>query len=268
MRIVRVRHNSKAFYASIGDDGYFTSLQHGAGSAVLSPDEVSLLPLVAPSKIICVGLNFRDHAKELNMPLPTEPAFFLKPPSSLLSNGQNILIPRGVGQVDYEAELAVVIGQHCRNVTPTQAADFVFGYTCANDVTARDLQKGEQMFGRCKGFDTFCPLGPWIETDMPPKNAGIRTLINGQVRQQGKISDMIASPLELVSAISRVMTLTPGDVILTGTPRGVGPICPGDTVRIEIDKVGELMSGVEWDDPALKADRESGFSNSGMYRLQ
>lgn len=266
MRIVRVRHNTKAFYASIGEDGRFTNLQQGANQTALDPSDVSLLPLVAPSKIICVGLNFRDHAKELNMPLPAEPPFFLKPPSSLLSNGQTILIPHGVGQVDYEAELAVVMGQHCRNVTPTQAADFVFGYSCANDVTARDLQKNERMFGRCKGYDTFCPIGPWIETEMPSKKSAIRTLINGVLRQQGTLADMIAQPLELVSAISHVMSLNPGDVILTGTPRGVGPILPGDTVQVEIDNVGVLLNGVAWDDPALNAD--SGFARSGTHRLQ
>lgn len=249
MRIICVRHNGRAFYAAMGEDNTLTCLQHNLGySEPLPMTEVSLLPLVAPSKIICVGLNFRDHAAELDMPLSAEPSFFLKPPSSLLGNGQTIRLPRNVGRIDYEAELAVIMGQHCRNVTPAQARDYVFGYTCANDVTARDLQKNERMFGRCKGYDTFCPLGPWIETELPPENATVRAVVNGEVRQEGVLADMIVPPLELVSYLSGIMSLTPGDVILTGTPRGVGPIAPGDTVQIEVQNVGVLFNSVEWDD--------------------
>jgi len=253
MRIIRVSHKGRAFYASLAEDGALTCLQPGADFPKnLHMEEVELMPLVAPSKIICVGLNFRDHAAELNMPLPAEPTYFLKPPSSLLSNGQIILLPHGVGQVDYEAELAIVIGQICRNITPEEAAGCVFGYTCANDVTARTLQKTSPMFGRCKGYDTFCPLGPWIETELPPPDAGVRTVINGNIRQSGTLKDMIVPPLELVSIISRVMTLIPGDVILTGTPKGVGPLEAGDTVQIEVDGVGTLMNSVEWDDAATQ----------------
>lgn len=249
MRIIRVRHNGRAFYASLGEEGALTCLQHDLGyNEPLSMAEVSLLPLVAPSKIICVGLNFRDHAEEIGMPLSAEPSFFLKPPSSLLGNGQTILMPQGVGRIDYEAELAVIMGQHCRNVSPAQAGEYVFGYTCANDVTARDLQKNERMFGRCKGYDTFCPLGPWIETELPPEDAAVRTVINGEVRQQGVLRDMIVPPLALVSYLSGIMSLTPGDVILTGTPKGVGPIAAGDTVQIEVEHVGVLFNNVEWDD--------------------
>lgn len=250
MRIIRVRHNGRAFYASLGDDNMLTCLQRNLGyDEPLPMTEVSLMPLVAPSKIICVGLNFCDHAAELDMPLSAEPSFFLKPPSSLLGNGQTILLPRDVGRVDYEAELAIIIGQHCRNATPEQAAGYIFGYTCANDVTARDLQKGERMFGRCKGYDTFCPLGPWIETELPPEDTGVRAVVNGEVRQEGLLRDMIAKPLELVAYLSGIMSLTPGDVILTGTPKGVGPLAAGDTVQIEVDNVGVLFNSVEWDDP-------------------
>lgn len=263
MRIIRVRHNGRAFYASLGADNLLTCLQHNLGyHEPLSMTEVSLMPLVAPSKIVAVGLNFRDHAAELDMPLSAEPSFFLKPPSSLLGNGQTILLPRDVGRIDYEAELAVIMGQHCRNVTPEQASEYVFGYTCANDVTARDMQRGERMFGRCKGYDTFCPLGPWIETELPPEDSAVRAVVNGEVRQQGVLRDMIAKPLELVSYLSRIMSLTPGDVILTGTPRGVGPITPGDTVQIEVENVGILFNSVEWDDPGFVGGEAS------VHRLQ
>lgn len=263
MRIIRVRHNGRAFYASLGEDNMLTCLQRNLGyDKPLSMADVSLMPLVAPSKILCVGLNFREHAAELDMPLSAEPSFFLKPPSSLLGNGQTIVLPRDAGRIDYEAELAVIIGQHCRNITPEQAAGSVFGYTCANDVTARDLQQGERMFGRCKGYDTFCPLGPWIETEMPPEESAVRALVNGEVVQQGVLRDMIAKPLELVSYLSRIMSLTPGDVILTGTPRGVGPIAPGDTVQIEVEHVGMLFNSVEWDEPAFAG------SDASVHRLQ
>ena len=263
MRIIRVRHNGRAFYASLGEGDTLTCLQRNLGyTEPLSMTEVSLMPLVAPSKIICVGLNFRDHAAEIDMPLSAEPSFFLKPPSSLIGNGQTIRLPRNVGRIDYEAELAVVMGQRCRHVTPEQAAGYVFGYTCANDVTARDLQRGERMFGRCKGYETFCPLGPWIETTMPPEDSAVRTLVNGEVRQRGVLRDMIAAPLELVSYLSGIMSLNPGDVILTGTPRGVGPMTAGDTVRIEVENVGALSNTVEWDIPGF-AEGEA-----PAYRLQ
>ena len=264
MRIIRVRHNGRVFYASLGEDHMLTCLQRNLGYAEPLPmSEVSLMPLVAPSKISCVGLNFRDHAAEIDMPLSAEPSFFLKPPSSLLGNGQTILLPRNVGRIDYEAELAVIIGQHCRHVSPEQAAGYVFGYTCANDVTARDLQQGERMFGRCKGYDTFCPLGPWIETGMPPEDSAVRAVVNGEVRQQGILRDMIANPLELISYLSGIMSLTPGDVILTGTPKGVGPIAPGDTVQIEVENVGVLFNSVDRED-------ESDFTDGDapVYRLQ
>lgn len=255
MRIIRVKHKGRAFYASIGKDGEKLHCLQGDlhYDQPIDFSEVSLMPLVSPSKIVCVGLNFREHAQELAMPLSPEPPFFLKPPSSVLANGQTILLPHGVGRVDYEAELAIVVGQFCRNVRPEEAADVIFGYTCANDVTARDLQKGAPMMGRCKGYDTFCPLGPWIETDMPPLSSGIRTLVNDEVRQQGLLQDMLVPPLELVSYISCVMSLSPGDVILTGTPKGVGPILPGEKVQVEVDNVGVLVNDVQLDAQTFSA---------------
>lgn len=246
MRIIRVKHQGKFFYASLDASGEKIScLQPNLGySQPLDLAEVELAPLAAPSKIICIGLNYRDHAAELQMPLHQEPVFFLKPPSSLIADGESILIPPGIGRIDYEAELAIVIGQSCRNVSPEEAAKFVFGYSCANDVTARDLQKGANMMGRCKGYDTFCPLGPWLETEAPAPGAKIRTLVNGQVRQEGNLGDMIVKPLELISYLSGIMTLLPGDIILSGTPCGIGPIVPGDSLQIEIDGVGQLRNEV------------------------
>lgn len=245
MRIIRVRHNGRAFYASLNEDSVTCLHSHLGYTGPIDLRDVQLAPLVAPSKIICVGLNYRDHAAELDMPLRAEAPFFLKPPSSIIENGQSILLPERVGRVDFEGELAVVMGQSCYKISPKQAKDYVFGYTCANDVTARDLQKGEVMFGRCKGYDTFCPLGPWIETDLPPEDSYIRTKVNHVVQQSALLSEMIFSPLELVSHVSQVMTLLPGDVILTGTPSGVGPVEEGDIVVVEIENVGILTNSVE-----------------------
>lgn len=263
MRILRVHYREHSFYAALtsGEKGVeLTCLQPELGiSSPLPLTEVALLPLVAPSKIICVGLNFREHAAEMSMPLPERPAFFLKPPSALIGNGQTILLPRHAGRIDYEAELAVIIGLGGRGISPAEAPAHIFGYACANDVTARDEQKGEIMFGRCKGYDTFCPVGPWIETTPPAPDAAVRTVINGEIRQQGRLSDMILSPAELISHISGVMTLAPGDVILTGTPRGVGPLRAGDEVRIEIDGVGLLSNSVDWDVAGMPPPEDGGL---------
>lgn len=250
MRILRVEHQGRAFYAALEEsqeagEERLTCLQsHLAINRPLALSEVRILPLVAPSKVICVGLNYADHAAELNFSLRKEPAFFLKPPSAIIGNGQAICLPPNVGRVDYEAELAIVIGQACAHIRPEEAPDYIFGYTCANDVTARDLQKDEPMFGRSKGYDTFCPIGPWIETVAPPMHSAIRTVINGKVKQEGTLADMLVKPLDLVSYISSIMTLLPGDLILTGTPKGVGSIEEGDTVQIEIENVGVLFNGV------------------------
>ena len=251
MRILRVRYRDYDFYAALGvgeRENELTCLQSIPGiSGPVPLEEATRLPLVTPSKIICVGLNFRDHAAELSMPLPERPAFFLKPPSALVGDGEAIILPRHAGRIDYEAELAVIISKGGRRIPLDRAGAHIFGYACANDVTARDEQKGELMFGRCKGYDTFCPLGPWIEAEMPSPDAFVRTVNNGEIRQEGRLRDMIVSPAALVSHISEVMTLEPGDVILTGTPRGVGPLRAGDEVRIEIEGLGTLTNPVEWE---------------------
>ncbi|MFA5801836.1 MAG: fumarylacetoacetate hydrolase family protein [Thermoleophilia bacterium] len=202
------------------------------------------IKLQPPGKIIAVGLNYRSHAAELNMAVPEEPVLFMKPPSAVIAAGEAIVLPPSSAQVDYEAELAVVIGKTARGVGVDEAAAYVLGYTCANDVTARDLQKLDGQWTRSKSFDTFCPLGPWVESVAPAPDSLVELVLNGEVRQSAPVSDMIFSPLELVAFISGVMTLEAGDVILTGTPPGVGALTAGDEVTVRVDGIGELVSNV------------------------
>ncbi|MDQ7833232.1 MAG: fumarylacetoacetate hydrolase family protein [Desulfovibrionaceae bacterium] len=245
MRVLRVRHQDKSFYASLIEDQVVCLDRSLAYDAPIPLREIQLLPPVAPTKVVCAAVNYRSHADEVGLPVPDEPVLFFKPPSAVIPAGQPIVLPRVSTRVDYEAELAVVIGRPCRHAAPDKVAAHIFGYACANDVTARDLQKKDGLYGRAKGFDTFAPIGPWIETEVAdPGSLGLRTLVNGEVRQQGDTSDMIFPVLELVSFISRVMTLFPGDVILTGTPPGIGPLAAGDEVRVEIDGVGVLINPV------------------------
>ena len=200
--------------------------------------------IVAPSKIVCVGRNYADHAKELGNAVPTEPIIFLKPPSAVNAPGGTIVLPPQSERVEYEGELAVVIGRQARNVVAAEWRDYVYGFSCANDVTARDLQKKDVQFSRGKGFDTFCPIGPSIETDLDPSSLRIRTRVNGETRQDGNTSQMIFPVPVILEFISSIMTLYPGDVILTGTPAGVGPLAAGDTVEVEIEGIGTLRNVV------------------------
>lgn len=202
------------------------------------------LNLRPPAKIIAVGLNYRSHAAELGMPVPEEPIIFLKPPSAVIGPGKAIMLPAMSKHVDYEAELAVVIGRTARGLTVDEAPGAVLGYTCANDVTARDLQRRDGQWTRSKSFDTFCPLGPWVETEAPVPEAKVELLLNGELRQTASVSDMIFPPLELVAFVSQIMTLERGDVIMTGTPPGVGPLKTGDKVMVRIEGVGELVNSV------------------------
>ncbi|PKN07420.1 MAG: hypothetical protein CVU73_11665 [Deltaproteobacteria bacterium HGW-Deltaproteobacteria-8] len=246
MRIIRVRHKEQAFYAAIVSPESVRPLNREDGQPEEIPlAELELLPLVRPSKIVCVGLNYLDHAHELGLAVPEEPILFLKPPSSVIGAGDTIVLPASCEQVDYEAELALVMGRTARFVAEENAAQHIFGYTCANDVTARDLQRKDGQWTRAKGFDTFCPVGPWIETDPGDlHDLALRTTVGGQVRQEGNTGSMIFPPHLLVSYISNIMTLLPGDVILTGTPAGIGPLKPGDEVSVEIDRVGFLLNPV------------------------
>lgn len=253
MRIIRVRHRERAFYAAIVSPEAVRSLsrEDGLPEGDIPLSEVELLPLVRPSKVVCVGLNYHDHAREMDLPIPEEPILFLKPPSSVIGAGDAIVMPACSQRVDYEAELALVMGKTARFVSEAEAHRHVFGYACANDVTARDLQKKDGQWTRSKSFDTFCPIGPWIETSVADVNAlSLRAVVNGEVRQQGATAEMIFPPMRLVSLISRIMTLLPGDVILTGTPAGVGPLNAGDEVSIEIDQVGFLLNPVVSEGPA------------------
>ena len=208
----------------------------------LSLDEVTLLAPVLPSKVVCVGLNYALHIKELNHEVPEEPVIFIKPPTCVIGPDDEILYPKISQRVDYEAELAVVIGTTIKDVTELEATQAILGYTCANDVTARDLQKIDGQWTRGKSFDTFCPIGPWIVTDVDPSHLDVQLLLNGVVKQSSNTRNFITSVPKLVSFISQVMTLFPGDIILTGTPEGVGPMQPGDEVIVKIDTIGQLRN--------------------------
>jgi len=211
----------------------------------LPPDQYMLLAPCAPSKVIAVGKNYADHAAEMGTPPPAEPLIFLKPSTAVTSTGSPIYYPQQSERVDYEGELALVIGERCSQLSPEIAQTKIWGYTIANDVTARDLQRKDGQWSRAKGFDSFCPLGPWIVREISP-SAQLQTFLNDQVEpvQSAAIDTMIFSPEQIVSYISQVMTLLPGDVILTGTPAGIGPLAVGDRVRIEIEGIGCLENRV------------------------
>jgi 2-keto-4-pentenoate hydratase/2-oxohepta-3-ene-1,7-dioic acid hydratase in catechol pathway len=208
-------------------------------------DTYQLLAPCVPSKIVGVGKNYLKHAAEMGTPVPKEPLLFLKPPSTIIADNDNINHPPQSQRVDYEGELAIMIGDRCSHISPEQATKSIWGFTIANDVTARDLQKKDSQWTRAKGFDTFCPLGPWIVRELSVE-AKIQTFLNNSEipRQSGSIADMVFKPDILVSYISHIMTLVPGDIILTGTPEGVGAMQPGDEVRIEIEGIGCLSNQV------------------------
>ena len=206
--------------------------------------EARLLPPANPSKIVCVGRNYREHAKELGNEVPADILIFLKPPSSLLAPEGKIVMPKLSQRVDYEGELALVIAKKCRNVTENEALSFVRGYTCANDITARDLQKSDGQWTRGKGFDTFCPIGPFVSDEITPEALELETRVNGQVRQKGNTRDFIFSLPAVIRYISSVMTLLAGDLILTGTPAGVGPLREDDRVEVSISGLGTLTNFV------------------------
>lgn len=216
-----------------------------ATGRTLAASRVRLLAPCQPGKIVCLGRNYRAHAAELGNPVPQQPLIFLKAPSALIGPGEAIVYPARSQQVDYEGELAVIIGKRCRHIgTEEDPLGYIFGYTCLNDVTARDLQKVDGHFARAKGFDTFCPLGPVIETEIDPANLVVETYVNGVRRQRGNTSDMIFPLDAIMRFLSGVMTLEPGDVIATGTPPGVGSLQVGDTVEVMIEGIGRLQNPV------------------------
>ncbi len=205
---------------------------------------VKLLPPVEPSKIICIGLNFQEHAAEMGQNTQAEPLLFFKPPSALIGSGEQIVLPPQSNQIELEVELAMVVGKKAKNVTKLNAKDYVLGFTVANDVTARDVQFSDLQWARSKAFDTFGPLGPWIETDFDPQDKELISRVNGQVRQRGNTSMMVTSPYDLLAYVSENLTLFPGDVILTGSPAGISSFASGDLVECEIEGIGLLSNPV------------------------
>lgn len=205
---------------------------------------LTLLAPVEPSKIIGIGTNYREHAAEMGRALPTVPKIFLKPSTAVIATGEAIRIPPGTQRVDHEAELGVVIGRVCSRVRPEDALAYVAGYTAVNDVTARDFQKADGVFARAKGFDTFCPVGPALVTGLDPRDLGVRARVNGQLRQDGRTSDLLFDVPTLIAFVSSIMTLLPGDLISTGTPSGVGPLVHGDRVEVEVEGIGVLYNTV------------------------
>ena len=207
--------------------------------------DVRLLAPVLPSKVVAIGRNYAEHAAELGNEAPAEPLIFLKPSTSVIGPGEAIVRPAGLSQrVDFEGELAVVFGRLCRDVPAGRVPEVIFGYTCANDVTARDLQASDGQWTRAKGFDTFCPLGPWIETDLDPADVRLTTAVNGAIKQDSRTSLLIHDIATMVSYVTAVMTMLPGDVLLTGTPAGVGPLVAGDSVEVSIEGIGMLTNRV------------------------
>ena len=250
MRLARFSHND-AIRFGIVDEGELVVLAGDpmfagydtTGERVPLADVALLAPVIPRSKVVCVGRNYRDHAAELGNDVPSAPMLFFKPNTSVIGPGDAIVLPTQSERVDFEGELAAVIGRIAKNVPAERALEYVFGYTIANDVTARDLQKTDGQWARAKGFDTFCPLGPAIETDFDPTgDAVVTTRVNGEVRQNGPIRDMIFSLADVIAYASAAFTLLPGDVILTGTPAGVGPFVAGDTVEVEITGLGILRN--------------------------
>ena len=249
MKIVRFIYKRNVYWGILQKDkvefvegGVYSRIKRTAN--YLGVSQIRLLPPAEPSKIILVGLNYKEHAKELGMRIPSQPLFFLKPPGSLLAPGGCIIYPSSVRRLDYEAELALVIKKKAKNVSPSSAWRYILGYTCLNDITARDIQKREVQWTHAKSFDTFCPLGPWLVTNLDTSDLAIRLYRNGRIRQCSSTADFIFTPQEIVSFVSSVMTLLPGDVISTGTPAGVGRLKVGDKVEVEIEGIGRLTNFV------------------------
>jgi 2-keto-4-pentenoate hydratase/2-oxohepta-3-ene-1,7-dioic acid hydratase in catechol pathway len=249
-KIVRFRAGDDIAYGLAEGDG--VTLYRGspfvaweATETVVPWSQVQLLAPVLPSKVVCVGKNYVEHAAEMGGDVPEEPVIFLKPATSVVGPGANVVYPQISREVHHEGELAVVIGKVARNVRAEDVSQYVLGYTAANDVTARDLQRKDGQWTRAKGFDTFCPLGPVIETELDPlERLAVVCRVNGDVRQAGFTSDMVFGVAEIVEFVTRVMTLLPGDVVLTGTPSGVGPVVPGDVMEVEVDGIGTLVNRV------------------------
>jgi len=257
VRIVRVSVDGELFYGVLEGvsaeneptEASLVVLVNGHPFGDLVPEgriiplaDTRLVAPVLPSKIVAVGKNYADHAKEMGGQVPASPLIFLKPSTSIIGPGESIALPWQSEKVEHEAELAVVIGRLCSDVPVDRVQEVILGYTCANDVTARDLQQADGQWSRAKGFDTFCPIGPWIETDLDVEDARITCSVDGVLRQAGSTNDMVHDIATLIAYISSIMTLIPGDVILTGTPAGVGPIVAGNNVSVAIEGIGTLTN--------------------------
>lgn len=249
MKIVRFTHGEKAEYGILYEDGIQSI--HGTPFDVIKttnqlhrPSNIRLLPPCLPSKIIALGVNYRSHGEEMSHRIPAEPLIFIKPSTSVIGPEDNIIYPESSQRVDYEGELGVVIKSITRHVLKEEAGHYILGYTCVNDVTARDLQSRDKQWTRSKSFDTFCPIGPCIETELDTASLSLETYLNGEIKQKTSTSNLIFPVFELVSFISHIMTLLPGDIIATGTTSGIGPMQPGDTVEVKIENIGTLRNYV------------------------
>ncbi|MBC9225619.1 DUF2437 domain-containing protein [Aeromicrobium sp. 636] len=259
MRVARFAGDDDPRYGVVGTDGDTPIIAPLKGDPLYAPLELTgeklpledvrlLAPVIPRSKVVCVGKNYVAHAAEMGGEVPQEPLIFLKPNTSVIGPGEPIFYPKQTQDLHFEGELAIVIGRICRNLNAEDAPKVIYGYTVANDVTARDLQSKDGQWARAKGFDTFCPLGPWIETDFDPSNVRVRTALNGETKQDGNTSDMVFDVPSILQYVTSFMTLLPGDVILTGTPEGVGPMQAGDHVAVTIDGLGTLTNPVVADD--------------------
>lgn len=248
MRYIRFQKNNEVKYGMVEENDTIIELTADFLSAPTKNryhcTEVKLLAPCQPSKIVAVGLNYRDHAKELNMSIPEEPILFLKPSTSVIGHEDKIVYPAMCTQLDYEAEIAVVIKKKCQHIIPEQVEEYILGYTCFNDITARDLQRKDGQWTRAKSFDTFSPFGPWIVDGIDPRNLKITLSLNGRVKQSSTTQNLIFDIPTIVSFASRVMTLLPEDVITTGTPPGVGPMNGNDVVEVSIEHIGVLRNTV------------------------
>ncbi len=249
MRIARFSFEDEVDFGAVEGDEIAPITGHPFGPFTFTGyryaiEDVRLLAPVIPSKVVAVGKNYADHAREMGGEAPASPVIFLKPSTAVIGSGDPIQYPASSAQVDFEGELAIVIGRLCRDVPASRAASVILGYTCANDVTARDQQSVDGQWARAKGYDSFCPIGPWITTNVDPSDLELVTTVNGEERQRGRTSDMVHGIPALVEFVSHVMTLLPGDVILTGTPAGVGPLQVGDVATVEIEGIGKLTNHV------------------------
>jgi 2-keto-4-pentenoate hydratase/2-oxohepta-3-ene-1,7-dioic acid hydratase in catechol pathway len=249
MKIVRFAYDGKIEYGILGED-IVRPIEDSPYEGIREIDhyhllsDVTLLPPCVPSKIVALGVNYRSHGEEMNHTPPDEPLIFIKPATSVIGPEEKIIYPPSSKRVDYEGELGVVIKSVTRQVSKEDARHHILGYTCVNDVTARDLQAKDKQWTRAKSFDTFCPIGPCIETELDPADLSLETILNGEVKQKTQTSQLIFPVFELVSFISNIMTLLPGDVIATGTPSGIGPMQPGDTIEVKIEGIGTLRNYV------------------------